>query len=600
MDGLNPTARGTTFAPFVDPLKCVGWPCCRTARGFGLCAASLDDYDEPDKSEVRGVQSFCANTCACDSELTPAECNDAAGGEYLSAIPARYAGIFNAACGSEPTTPCCDGYDLDRSELTERRPQRRLNSKLNCGVTTSDTSIIESGRCGDDAGKRCSATGGHPCCSDNNWCGSTGDHCKPDHIQEDYSFARWGERGANLLSRTPFLMTHDSGSVYLPDDLTQGKAVKLHRVSTVDQLNCGARVLDARLRYNDKSQQNHYHHGNKDIPFISTSSSDRTIEDDLQDDHGLISWAKEHPDELAILYVSHCERPRECYDPKHTKPFEDKNLLILNYVTWHHLSAKSILAMSKEQSGHGLIVLLEREAPQKMKAVDEMWEKDVCYRRLGGEDANQKMLEEYKQLVWTRVRQSILGEYDLPLWKPWSMQHFYQQGDGSLHHFYQLRCMPDIMEKENAHLTKIAVEQAKEGKFVGGNAVNLLEINHICMYGLELAEQISKLPGSMTRINQKDRDTCIAACGSRFRAGRCSSVRSWTGSCELNWDECTMDTSPKFSGWGSCSCECVKKDVVEGRALSSYGSGGVSELLESVSVPDAAAIPVSETIPSHP
>ena len=139
MDGLNPTARGTTFAPFVDPLKCVGWPCCRTARGFGLCAASLDDYDEPDKSEVRGVQSFCANTCACDSELTPAECNDAAGGEYLSAIPARYAGIFNAACGSEPTTPCCDGYDLDRSELTERRPQRRLNSKLNCGVTTSDT-----------------------------------------------------------------------------------------------------------------------------------------------------------------------------------------------------------------------------------------------------------------------------------------------------------------------------------------------------------------------------------------------------------------------------------------------------------------------------
>ena len=28
-------------------------------------------------------------------------------------------------------------------------------------------------------------------------------------------------------------------------------------------------------------------------------------------------------------------------------------------------------------------------------------------------------------------------------------------------------------------------------------------------------------------------------------------------------------------------------------ALSSYGSGGVSELLESVSVPDAAAIPVS-------
>jgi len=363
-------------------------------------------------------------------------------------------------------------------------------------------------------------------------------------------------------------MTHDSGSAYFPNDWQHETFVKLHRVSTVDQLNCGARVLDARLRYNDETKQNHYHHGDIDIGDVLTSDTDRTIEEDLQDDHGLISWAREHPDELAILYVSHCERPDECDDDKHTKPFKENNLLILNYRTWHHKSAERILEMSQAESGHGLIVVLD--VVDAVEAVDEMWEEDVCYRKvicgmMGGtmcEESNQRNLEKYKQRVWTHVRQSITGEYHLPLWKLWSMQHFYQQGTPGT--MASLGCDPRILEEENAQLTKIAIEQAKEGKFVGENAVILLEINHICMYGLDLAEQISKLPGSLTRINQKDRDTCIAACGSRFREdeGRCSSDRSWRGSCELNWNKCTMDYRPSFSGVGvgSCSCECVKKD----------------------------------------
>ena len=69
------------FAPFANRLKCVGWPCCMTARGFGLCAADLAEYDEPARSEVAGVQSFCVDTCACGSELNDNECNDAAGEE---------------------------------------------------------------------------------------------------------------------------------------------------------------------------------------------------------------------------------------------------------------------------------------------------------------------------------------------------------------------------------------------------------------------------------------------------------------------------------------------------------------------------------------
>ena len=414
----------------------------------------------------------------------------------------------------------------------------------------ADGDIIESGQCGAKSkggtGKRCSATGGHPCCSSNNWCGSTVDHCEKD-IQEDYSFARWEEPGANLLSRTPMLMTHDSGTAYFPNEWKYENFLKLHYVSTVDQLNCGARVLDARLRYNDESQQNHYHHGSIGDPV--NEATDKTIESDLPD---LISWAKEHPNDLAILYVSHCERPSSCTDEKHMKPFNDKNMLILRPEdeTWHAMSAQSILAMSKAKSGHGLIVLLKG-------AVDEMWESDMCYKYFTTEDKNEDRIESYRSRMFSNVRQSITGKYDLPLWKLWSIQNFYQQGSPLD------SCTPEIQQDHNAHLTKLTVEQAKRGEFVGEKALNLLEINHICMYGLDLAEQISKQPGSMTTITANDRGKCIAACGGRFREdeGRCSCTRDLLGRTHLNWDECTDGYKPSLPGLGvgPCNCECVKK-----------------------------------------
>ena len=58
----------------------------------------------------------------------------------------------------------------------------------------------------------------------------------------------------------------------------------------------------------------------------------------------------------------------------------------------------------------------------------------------------------------------------------------------------------------------------------------------------------------------------------------------------------------RFGKFCSTKLLCVFLTVVVGLgcsafALSSYGSGGVSELLESVFVPDAAAIPVTAAAP---
>ena len=105
----------------------MAWPCCKTARGFGLCSTLT-------------AQLFCANTCACDSKLTPEECNDAAGAEYLSAIPVNYTGIFNAACDSDPTAACCDGYDPDRVGPPARRRLEHMESEsvIVCGVNELD------------------------------------------------------------------------------------------------------------------------------------------------------------------------------------------------------------------------------------------------------------------------------------------------------------------------------------------------------------------------------------------------------------------------------------------------------------------------------
>ena len=119
------------FAPFANRLKCVGWPCCMTARGFGLCAADLAEYDEPARSEVAGVQRFCVDACACGSELNDNECNDAAGEEHLSSIPATYTGIFNAVCDSDPTVPCCDGY-ADSGGNGARRRLKDVLAEVQC------------------------------------------------------------------------------------------------------------------------------------------------------------------------------------------------------------------------------------------------------------------------------------------------------------------------------------------------------------------------------------------------------------------------------------------------------------------------------------
>ena len=155
------TERRPLFAPFGEVTEtlgtgiesgttCTQWPCCKTARGFGLCATNLDEYDNATKSEVLQVQSFCSSTCACEADLTPSECNRQAAHEYLSPIPSSLAGLFEASCDADPEAKCCDGYHSrprqagGRRQLTRRRTDvatLRCKADGNCppeGKTRSD------------------------------------------------------------------------------------------------------------------------------------------------------------------------------------------------------------------------------------------------------------------------------------------------------------------------------------------------------------------------------------------------------------------------------------------------------------------------------
>lgn len=81
------------------------------------------------------------------------------------------------------------------------------------------------------------------------------------------------------------------------------KSVLTQTVSLVDQLNCGARALDLRL-VNEHGRV-HFHHGEKQflgVPLYWTSR-DQTLSGELP---SLVQWSKEHPEELALLLVSHC------------------------------------------------------------------------------------------------------------------------------------------------------------------------------------------------------------------------------------------------------------------------------------------------------
>ena len=103
-----------------------------------------------------------------------------------------------------------------------------------------------------------------------------------------------------LLRATPMLMTHDSGTGYTGSSDVRRTILTTQEFGFDKQLACGARFFDLRLiEYKGGA---HFQHLSNDMP-PQLGVFDQTIDSELPK---FTKFGNEHPDDLVILYFSHC------------------------------------------------------------------------------------------------------------------------------------------------------------------------------------------------------------------------------------------------------------------------------------------------------
>ena len=99
------------------------------------------------------------------------------------------------------------------------------------------------------------------------------------------------------LNQFPFLMTHDSATGYLKDGNPEYWWAKTQTVGLGGQAACGARAFDVRPLVQDDGNLV-MHHGPITVPQTITAALSE-----------LVTFANQNPNELILVYVSHCAGP---------------------------------------------------------------------------------------------------------------------------------------------------------------------------------------------------------------------------------------------------------------------------------------------------
>ena len=107
--------------------------------------------------------------------------------------------------------------------------------------------------------------------------------------------ASWPTRDSVPINQFPFVMTHDAGTGYMNGGVVSWWA-KTQSTGLGGQANCGARAFDIRPLVIGNGHPITFHHA--DIAV------DKALVDAVQE---LITFANENPNELLLLYISHCQ-----------------------------------------------------------------------------------------------------------------------------------------------------------------------------------------------------------------------------------------------------------------------------------------------------
>lgn len=350
-----------------------------------------------------------------------------------------------------------------------------------------------------------------------------------------------------LFTKTPFLMTHDSATGHFGNNDIMDGLKMAQTPSPVNQLNCGARALDLRLRggechqhhddYGRSCELEHsdrggaaykvrYHHGSIDV--------DNSLGDDLE---SIMAWAAEHPTEMVVLLVSHCHR-NQCYGNcdhdenedcigRYMEPIVNRGIKLLgaggqdnpgDCASITGLSLFDAKGMARLPSGGMVLAQMGDGNCYDSKSPDE-------YGMPSGYSDPQPNGDGWHVVPW------LLGEYtekamsgyhldgveNYKSWHPdqwphgpYALQLLLQQPSDPLN-----KCSHSIRGCAEEYKVNLQVANAANSRTFA--TANLVEINDVCGYGYDIAKALGHT------VTQKDVNTCNQHCDGNFHSNFCSS-----------------------------------------------------------------------------
>ena len=125
-------------------------------------------------------------------------------------------------------------------------------------------------------------------------------------VSETLTPTRADDRDNVLLREAPMLMTHDAATGYVGFWDPRKGFLKTQEVGFQGQLECGVRAFDLRLveRLDGKA---HFHH----LPGAGVPADVGAIDQHLEGELPVfMKFGSAHPDDLVVLYFSHCTSTR--------------------------------------------------------------------------------------------------------------------------------------------------------------------------------------------------------------------------------------------------------------------------------------------------
>ncbi|CAK9105596.1 unnamed protein product [Durusdinium trenchii] len=335
-------------------------------------------------------------------------------------------------------------------------------------VQPRETCSVIGGLCMDDCTVRRTSTGPMPCdCEVGAWLHG--------HSELQRTAIQNSGSPTALLRQTPFLMTHDSATGLIGMLDGRNLFAQAQTIGLSEQLTCGARALDLRLVRSEDSSEIYFHHSSESLHWVS----DQSLQGEWPK---MMAWAKERPEELVVLVMSHCQMAPgtwgwrsyfqrwtglECSNPFYTAEFQKLG------IPWQadcervsamtHAEAKQ---MSRLKSG-GHILAVDGAC------IASNWDSSV------NEGAR---VRPYVERTMSKMRNSAK--------MPFMVQSFIQQR----------LTVPMSTPLNQQVLSEITTSDLYAG-------VNFLEINLICAYGTSMAIALG-----YTTISSQDFQSCRSSC----------------------------------------------------------------------------------------